>query len=194
MPETVSEGDVGTYLATFDFARNLVAACPTFVLDVLGVADAAEAKDKIYYQETLAEEDEQVEPDEEGGPPVEMEPRPYCIIFDGQRTTSRAGIGEWAGEGQLALIFEVLVPDEYIVDRQADDSAIIRKKFRDRKRWAMRLVGRLEQELLENSGKADEEGNEFLNVVEIELLAPPADPDEAESDDYVGFAFQVRWK
>ncbi len=193
MPETVSEVSGGAYLATFDFARNLLAACDTFRIDVLDGATVAEAKEKIYYQETLAEADDE-EPVNEGDPSPELEPRPYALVIDGQRNRRRAGVGEWAGEGQLVFVFEVLVPNEYIVDFDADDSAIRRQKFRGRKRWAMGLVGRLEDELSQHSGSADEEGNEFLNVTDIELLAPPADPDEAVGQEYVGFAFQVAWK
>lgn len=194
MPETVSEVDGGAYLATFTFARNLLANCPSVMLDAFGVADAAEAKERIYYQETLAVEDEEETGDSEGDPPPEMEPRPYCVILDGARNRRRAGVGEWAGEGQVMAIFEVLVPNEYKVDHQADDSAVKRDKFRRRKRWAMGLVGRIEDEIAELSGAADEEGNEYLNVTDVELAVPPADPSEYEHEDYVGFAFNLHWK
>lgn len=183
----------GAYLSTFEFARNLLADCPSVFLDALGVADFEEAREKIYYQETLAEEDDQAIDPDEGDPPPEMEPRPFIVLMDGDRETERAGIGEWRTRGYLVAAFEVLVPNEFIVDRQSDSSDVIRQKFRGRKQWGIALVGRIEEEMQERSGGSDEQGNLFLNLVGPKLIVPPSDPAASEHEDYIGFAFQLPW-
>lgn len=193
MPELVSSPPGGAYLATFEYARNLLANCPTVFLDVFGVADADEAKDRIYYLETLATPDEE-EDAVEGEETPETCPRPYIVIIPGSTRRGRVGVGEWSNEGELYVAIEVLVPNEFIVDAQADDSAVVRDKWRRRKEWAIALFGRIEQEITELSGSADEEGNPFLNVHSIEVETPPADPAEYCLEDYMGGAIRLGWK
>lgn len=193
MPETVSSPPGGAYLATFDYARNLLANCPSVIMDLFGVADADEAKERIYYLETLATPDEEEEQDE-GEEKPEMCPRPYIVIIPGQTRRNRVGVGEWSNEGELYVGIEALVPNELQVDHQADDSSVIRDKWRRRKEWAIALFGRIEQEITELSGAADEEGNPFLNVHSIDVEQPPADPAEYCLEDYMGGAIRLGWK
>ena len=193
MPATVSSPNGGAYLATFRYAASLIANCESVFLDVFGEAEPDDVIDRIYYQETLASDDDEEEPGD-GEPRPELHPRPYVVLLDGQANRRRAGTGTWANEGQIIAAFEVLVPPQFKVDYQADDSDVIRDKFRQRKEWAIALYGRIEDEITQLSGLADEGLNPFLNVVDIDRMAPPADPAEYCVEDYIGFAFTLHWK
>lgn len=186
----------GAYLATFEFTRNLIAACPTFYQDILGVENPEEAREKIYKQETLAERADTAEVGaSEADPTPELEPRPYCIILDDTRSRPRAGVGEWGGEGAVIVVFEVPIPSELIVDHGEDDDGVRRDKFRRLVKWRVQVASRIEQEITELSGSADAAGNPYLNVVEPELIVPPSDPAEDVADKpFIGFAFRLRWK
>lgn len=193
MPETVSSPLGGAYLATFEYARNLLSNCPSIYLDVFGVAEPDECRDRIYYLETAATPDEEADV-AEGEEPPELCPRPYIVAIPGQTRRTRAGVGEWSNEGEMYLGIEVLVPAEFAVDHQADDSAVIREKWRLRKEWAIALFGRIEQEITELSGLADEQDRPFLNVTSIDIEQPPADPAEYVLEDYMGGAIRLGWK
>lgn len=194
---TVDEDYGGDLLATFEFAANLLADCPTFREVIIGATDPADAKAKIYYQETLADVDPDAAVEYEDEPQPELEPRPYAVILDidGQRTRRRVGVGEWSGEGRLTVVIETPIPNDLIVDWQQDGSAEKRDKFRRRRRWGLEVAGKIEAEIAERSGRHSADGDPFLNVHEIELIVPPADPSpDDDEQNYIGFAYSLAWK
>lgn len=193
--EFTDEAYGGPYLGTFSFARNLIAALPTFREAILNVSSAAEAKERIYYQETLADEDDEENVARENDPPPEMQPRPYCVILDGARNRPRIATCTFGGDGFVLAAFEVPVPAEYLPDYQNDDSAVKRDKFERRKRWRITLASKIEQEITELSGFADEDGNPYLNVIDIEQAVPPSDmADDVTDEPFVAFVFKLTWK
>lgn len=194
---TVDEDYGGDLLATFEFTANLLADCPTFREVIIGVTNPADAKAKVYYQETLAEEDPDGVVANEGDPLPELEPRPYAIVLDidGQRTRRRVGVGEWASEGRLTVVIEANIPNDLIVDDQLDGSAERRDKFRRRRRWGLEQAGKIEKEICDRSGGQGAAGGPFLNVHECELIVPPSDPSPDELDqDFIGWAYSLSWK
>lgn len=192
--EFTSEGYSGAYRAAYEYARNLIAACPTFREAILGVHTDDEAKAKIFYRETYAEENDEEDPEREGDSPPEFEPRPYCLLTDGARTRRRAGVGEWSSEGHLLAVFEVPVPSEYAIDYDQDDAAVRKDKFRRSQLWRIDLVSTLEDEIVELAGSADAEGNPYLNVHTPELIMAPADAEADVTDQpFIGFIFRLAW-
>jgi hypothetical protein len=205
--EFTSEADLGAYMGTFTFGQSLIAALPTFREEILGALTVEEAKEKIYFQETLAEPDEDPEEEdqlddyEEGVPlpelttPDELQPRPYCILIDDQRSMTRVGTDTWAGEGVLLAVFEVPVPAEFQFDHRQDDAAVKRDKFERFKRWRITLASKIEKEIMQLSGLADAQGNPYLNVLRAELIVPPADQaEDVPGQPYIGFVFRLPWR
>ena len=118
--EYVDESYNGSYHASFFFAKHLIANCPTFQEQIIGVHSAAEAIVKVYYQETLAEDHPDLVPEYEGDAPPEMQSRPYCVLLPQSRTRRKIGHKVFDGEGVILAVFEVLIPDEINVDRESE--------------------------------------------------------------------------
>lgn len=192
--EFTSEAYEGCYRASYEYARNLIAACPTFREAIIGAGSDDEAKEKIFYRETYAEENDEEQPEREGDRPPEYEARPYCLLTDGARSRRRAGVGEWASEGHLLAVFEVPVPSEYAIDYDQDDAAGRKDKFRRSQLWRINLVSKLEDEIVELAGSADAAGNPYLNVHTPELILAPADAEADVVDEpFIGFIFRLAW-
>lgn len=191
---TVDEGDGGDLLATYVFAANLLADCPTFREVVIGVTDPEDAKAKVYFQETYAEADPDAAVEYEGDPQPELEARPFAILFGLQRTRRRAGVAEWAGEGRLGLAIEASLPDDLKIDYDQDGATEKRDKFRRRRRWGLEVAGKIEAEIAERSGGHNEAGDPFLNVHDFELAVEPADPAEGDDPNYLGWVYELSWK
>jgi hypothetical protein len=202
--EYTSDTYGGAYAATFTFARNLIAALPTFQQVILGVSSAEEAKLKVYKQETLAESDEHLPSDdefEEGEPlpdlPVqpELEPRPYCVLIDDQRRRPRVAESMFASEGAILAAFEVPQPAEFRFDHDQDDAAVKRDKWRRFVDWRINLASAIEEEITQLTGQADATGNPYLNVIDAELIVPPSDPaEDVPGEPYIGFVFRLTWR
>lgn len=180
---------------TFEFARNLIAACPTFREQIVDAATEDEAKTRIYKQQTLAEEDDQEQPEREGDPPPEINARPYAVILDDARRTERVGTSTWAVDGSVVVVIEVPVPDVLRVDHESDTPEIKDQKHQELRDWGIALAGALETDYRELSGRHDAEGNPFLNVLDVDLIVPPADPAEDLADaPFIGFAHKLTYR
>jgi hypothetical protein len=184
----------GSYRACLQFARYLIANCETFWQEILEVSGPTAALERVYIQETLAEESQQTVSEFEGGEPPETCPRPYAVIMDESRTRRKIACGVFEAEGVLMLVIECLVPTELQVDPVNDAEDLRIEKFKGRIDWRTSLAGKIEDELLELSGKADADGNPFLNLTDLELIIPPADADDAQLEDHIGFALALGWK
>lgn len=192
--EFVDEQQSGSYRATFNFAKNLIAACPTFQEVIIGVHSAAEAAEKIFYQETLAEEHEDLTAEYEGDPGPEMQARPFCVLTDSDRQRRKVGHQVFMGEGSLIACFEVLVPDELKIDYEQDGATVIAEKWERRKLWRIDVAAQIEDDICDLAGRHDTDGEPYLNVVETDLIIPPSDPELAQPQDHIGFAIALVWK
>ena len=192
--EFVNEQEGGSYLATFMFAENLLINCPTFYNTICNFTDPEEARDKVHHQESLAEADVQTAGEYEGDESPELEERPLAIILDDTRTNTKVGVNDFMGEGTVIVAIEALVPNDLKIDRQTDNNEVIKEKFHLRRRWRAKIAGLIEDEILERSGGHDDQGNPFLNVVDTDLIIPPADADSDQSVDHIGFAIALSWK
>jgi hypothetical protein len=193
--EFTSEDNAGEYAATFAYTKNLTAALPTFQQEVVFVHSAAEARERIYDQETLALASEQAEPEREGDPRPELNPRPYALIEDGAFKLRRVATCTFATEGNVFVSFEVPTPEEYRFDFDADDDAVKRDKFLRLKRWRIGLASRLMRDYQRLSGQSDAEGNPFLNVTDIDLDIPPSDAAEEVADvPFIGFKLRLDYR
>lgn len=191
--EYVDEGYNGSYHASFFFAKHLIANCPTFREVIIGVQSAAEAMEKIYYQETLAEAHPDLVSEYEGDAPPETQPRPYCVLMPQSRSRRKIAHKVFSGEGSILAVFEVLIPDELKIDYEQDGPDVIAQKFERRKLWRMGLA-KIEDEITDLAGGHDENGNPFLNVTDPEWVIDPADAADSQAEDHVGFAIALGWK
>lgn len=198
--EYVDEGPASSNLATYRYARYLIANLPTFQQVILGVSSASEAMLKIYKQETLAESNPDLAAEIEGDENPEMQPRPFCILTDSSRQRRKIAYDLFAAEGVLVACFECLVPVEFKLDRENDGVDLMTTKFQRRVDWRLHIAGALEDEICGNdqitglSGRHDPDGNPFLNVVNVDQIIPPGDAETSQSQDHVGFALALAWK
>lgn len=180
----------GAYLASFRYAENLIANCPTFHQDIMKAAGPEQARLGIHYQETNAEPDDEAEPERENDPPPELQPRPYCLLRDEKHTSKLVGTRTWAVDGVIIATFEIPIPDELLFDHGQDDAETKRDKWRRRVRWRMTLASKLLDEIKYRSGASDGGGNPYLNVIEPDLITPPCDAD-ADLADAPFSAFEI---
>lgn len=178
--------------STFEYAREWLAYAPTFLQTICGLSSVVDARARVYRQEVLEapdrDESERNTPDD-----VPITERPFCIIVFGDDTRRRVGTGSWSGEGSLLFVFEVPVPEAYLVDWE-ENAAAIRQKFAARKQWGEDLLQKLRLELMQTSGQAGSSGIPFLNATSVDRFLSPADPELEEKQDFIGFALEVSYK
>ncbi|MBW3543448.1 MAG: hypothetical protein KY476_24615 [Planctomycetes bacterium] len=191
---------ISTEPSTFEYAQNWLVSSEAFCRDAMG-ADALdldtarnEARKRIHRDEVLAEpnDDAQAAHAPDLAPPVDSRPLAIVIERDNQRT--RIGTGSWRAKGLLAIAVEVVVPQKYLFDADADDAATKAQKFKDRKTWATQLSETIRSELLGTSGRGDAQGNAYLNAERVDVYVPPSDPEPEEDQGYVFWMYEVEWR
>ena len=178
--------------STFEYARELIASCPTFRQTICDVATVADARERIFREEAIDAPDE-LESERHSPDRVPIVERPFAIVLFGDDTRRRVGTGTWECDGMLLLVFELPVPDEYLVDWQAGPAAI-RNTFAARKEWGENLLQSLRNDMMALSGGSGSGAIPLLNATEIRRYMSPADPEPEEPQDYIGFALEVSYR
>lgn len=185
--------------STFEYAANWLVSSETFMRDAMW-ADAvdldtarSQAKARIYSEEALQDPNEDQAGDSAPDLPPPVNSRPLAVVITESDERRRVGTGTWSGRGELTIVVEVPVPEQYLALRGSQTPAEIAARFTNRKQWARRLCRTIRDELRATSGRDDGAGNPYLNATDVHIKTPPSDPETQEDQDYIGWEYAVPW-
>jgi hypothetical protein len=162
---------------------RLVASAPTF--QDLVDSDEVGALDSIHYEEV---DDSPTDLSDPAGGDVEIaNPPPRAIIYWPLGwSTMREGPGVWRDPGMLELAFELPIPDEFL---KANTGS-----YRSEFLYVANTVGAIIDEMRDNSGGDDGDGNPLLNANRFEFTHPPMPCDQSREYLYFwGCELRVHW-
>lgn len=184
---------------TYTYAENWLASSETLRRLALGIPASTEAKEmaaakcRFHQEECWQEPDPEKAEGEEPDEPQPVDSRPLCVIVTSGSRRRLVGTSTWAGAGSLLIVVEAEVPGKYRIRHGTDTPVDQAAKFRDRRRWAEQLCEQVRAELEATRGLSDASGNPYLAALDIDVYEGPADPEPEESDDYVGWVYEVTW-
>jgi hypothetical protein len=190
---------ISTEPSTFEFTRDWLVSSETFIRDAMGSTavdlDTArdEARARIYEEEALDESNEPAEGETTPDAPPSVASRPRAIVITESNEAKIVGTATSAESGSLLIDIEIPVPDEFKLDFADDTPEDRATAFKARKLWERQLWSTIRRELLATRGQGDEQGNPYLNAMNINGR-PPADPEPGEGTDWIGWTFEVPWK
>jgi len=167
------------------YAANLLASSATF-RTLVGAADATEAKEHIYFGNTIDFLDD-----------VTKEivcARPRAIVYPDEGQEDEAmGPGEWLQTNRVALELELVIPDDYLIDWNVDLAATQKQKKRDANLWLWNKLGEIKEEMKTGRGSSDGAGGLYLNAVKFTMEAGPIPPRTDSGETWGAVRFSLSW-
>lgn len=182
----MSETASGTYSLPVVYTENLLASSATFRA-LVGAATPAEAKEHIYYDQTIDYTDEE-------NPEEIVCQRPRGILYpDEGDGITRFGFAEWQYSNRMIVDLELVIPDEYLIQWTKQTTAEWKAANKNAKLWLWNQLGLIRDELKENSGGHDADDNPYLNTNAILATAGPIPPRTDSGETWGAVRYVLGW-